>query len=187
MTMRSTESGSAGAEPSEFCEGAPFGAGVAKAPCARLEKFQVPLAARITLICGDSIWRVPTSTWCEKMSGASETPMRICDAVRNGAEPKLGSSAMLRSLASRLPEKGARLRLPNFTLRPSAAVSCFSMAGRKVSAFIRKGVSATTKTTSPASASSIFVQRFTEGLGATGQERDQDIKARVYDGPGNDS
>jgi hypothetical protein len=92
--------------------------------------------------------------------------MRTSFALRNGAALKLGSSAILRSLATRLPEKMDRLRSPSFTLRPSVVVICASIAGRNVFAFTKKGIDASPSTTRPAKASSIFVQRFIQNLSA---------------------
>src|SRR5208283_588253 len=117
----------------------------------------------------------------EKTSGRSKTPIRTSFAVRNGVALKLESSATLRSLAIRLPEKGAKLRSPNFTLRPSVVVSCDSMMGRKVFAFTKKEIDATPRTTSPTSANSIFVQRFTENLSAMASKRQQTSRQEVYD------
>ncbi len=81
-------------------------------PLARpmLEKFHVPFAARIRLISGESISKPRSSSSCEKTNALSETPIRRVFAVRKGAALKFGSSATLRSLLSRLPEKADRLR-----------------------------------------------------------------------------
>ena len=70
-----------------------------------LEKFHVPFIARINVICGDFNLKTFRFTLREKISGRSKTPIRTSFAVINGAALNLGSSATLKSLAIRLPEK----------------------------------------------------------------------------------
>jgi hypothetical protein len=55
------------------------------------------------------------------------------------------------------------------------------MLGRNVFAFTKKGIDATSRTTRPTSAKSIFVQRFTENLSAMAWTRQQTSRREVYD------
>ena len=68
--------------------------------------------------------------------------MRNRLAVKNGVWPNLGSSAMARSFATRLPVMTERLRSPRVTLRERAAVSRLSIMGRKVLASTKRGMAA---------------------------------------------
>src|SRR5580704_13478342 len=66
--------------------------------------------------------------------------MRNRLAVKNGVWPNLGSSAMARSSATRLPVTTERLRAPRVTFRERAALSRLSIAGRNVLASTNRGM-----------------------------------------------
>src|SRR6202161_1239097 len=100
--------------------------------------------------------------WWEKINGHSKIPMRTSVAVRNGAELKAGSSAMLRSRTIKLQEKSDKLTLPSFTSRPSVAVSCFSIAGRNEFALTSSKINKIATTKRQTSAKRVFVKRFKE-------------------------
>src|SRR5580700_10911818 len=68
--------------------------------------------------------------------------MRNRLAVKNGVWPNLGSSAIARSFATRLPVMTERLRAPRVTLRERVAVSRLSIMGRKVLASTKRRTAA---------------------------------------------
>src|ERR1700693_5131340 len=110
--------------------------------------------------------------------------MRNSLAVKNGSALKLGSSATIRSLATRLPEKTERLRSPSFTLRPSVAESCFSIAGRNVFARTKIRIDTIARTNRPAITNGIFAQRFTDVLRRDPSKHQRGSTSAVYDGRG---
>src|SRR5580698_150312 len=71
--------------------------------------------------------------------------MRKRLAVKNGVCPNFGSSAIVRSFATRLPVMRERLRVPRVTLRERAVVIRLSIIGRKVLASTKRGIAATAK------------------------------------------
>src|ERR1700684_2126238 len=64
--------------------------------------------------------------------------------------------------APAFPENMGRRSAPSFTVRPSVAVSCFSIAGRNVLALTKTGINAAIATTIATTAKRIFAQRFTK-------------------------
>src|SRR6185312_4706725 len=101
--------------------------------------------------------------------GLSSTPRCSDFAVKIGAEPNAGSSAMLTSRATTLLERMDRLSLPIVTFRPSAVVSCCSSKGRNVLTFTNSGTAATATIPTPTTAAATFCQCFMPPPSALGQ------------------
>src|SRR5580704_17144389 len=120
------------------------------------------------------------------MSGRSDTPMRTSFAVKNGAALKFGSSATLRSLATRLRENTDRRRSPNVTLRPNALLSWRSIAGRNVLASTKRGTAAAIATTTTMTISRIFAQRFTAKPTQENFEAQNSLETRIIRDGGGD-
>src|ERR1700722_35886 len=112
--------------------------------------------------------------------------MRTALEVRNGLVLKLGSSLIIRSSATRLPENTDRLKSPSFTLRPSVAESCFSIAGRNVFARTKRRIDTIARTNRPAITNRIFAQRFTDVLRRDSSQHQRGSTPAVYAGRGSD-
>src|ERR1035438_4861467 len=73
------------------------------------------------------------------MRGTSSTPTLSDFAWINEVLLNLGSSAMVSLLASTLPERMLKLKLPTLTDRPRAEVRFDSICGRKLLTLIKNG------------------------------------------------
>ena len=103
-----------------------------------VEKFYFPCWFRIRLSSGFSIVIPVMFRDFDVISGIISTPTLKDFALRKGALPKAGSSAIDRLEAVSDPEKMDRLKSPTCTLRLNA-VESFSMAGLNELALMNRG------------------------------------------------
>src|SRR5258708_37299187 len=90
-----------------------------------------------------------TLSCLEKISGISSTPTLSDFAVRKGEGLNLGSSPIERSSAESAPRISDKLRLPSWTLRPSAAEAFSSMVGLNWLTEMKNGATSSTTIKTP--------------------------------------
>src|SRR6266478_3296727 len=90
-----------------------------------------------------------TFSCLEKISGINSTPTLSDLAVRKGDGLNLGSSPIERSSAASAPWISDKLRLPSWTLRPSAAEAFSSMVGLNWLTGMKNGATSSTTIKTP--------------------------------------
>src|ERR1035437_6292413 len=88
------------------------------------------------------------------------TPMRTSRATKSGAVLKAVSPAMLRLLATRLPDRNDKRRFPSFTVRPRPADNRVSSVDRNVFASMKNGVATTATNSSPSNTTTVINHGF---------------------------